>query len=316
MQRGDSALTIPRRKIGFVYLAPRRNKTLIISRQSDGIVDLELQTRQPTVYLDNWAMARALARDDSRRTRFIDAFKARGTLFFSWANVLELGDSIFNRSVPIRLLFDGIGEHWFPIEWNPFACIRKEIAHVSGANSPALSESFLRAYYPHIHGGVLTLSAVLDLLRQDNGIKAHSGQDQIKVTVRKFVDEVKLGHSKDPNWLDEECPVLPFDPQRPAVFVFSRLLRALAQESGFTFTPNDGMDLFHATVPAAYSDFVLLDKSWTRRVRTIAMPGRQSYAFSEHELDQFLDAFEQCAIVTRSGALATNTPKHARRENQ
>ena len=283
--------------------ALREEQELITSRQSDGVIDLELQTRQPTVYLDNWAMARALARDDSRRTRFLDAFKTRGTLFFSWANVLELGDSIFSRSAPIRILFDGIGEHWFPIEWNPFACIRKEIAHVSGANSPALSESFLRAYYPQIHGRVLTLSAVLDLLRQDNGAKAHAGQDQIKVTVRRFIDEVKQGHSKDPNWLEEKYPALPFDPQRPAVFVLGELVRALASEHGFTFTPNDGMDLFHATVPVAYSDLVLLDKSWTQRVRAIAMPGRQLYAFSEPELDQFLDVFEQCEMVTPTTTL-------------
>jgi hypothetical protein len=271
---------------------------LIISRQSDGVIDLELQTRQPMVYLDNWAMARALARDDRRRTRFLDAFKTRGTLFFSWANVLELGNSIFNRSAPIRFLFDGIGEHWFPIEWNPLACIRKEIAYVSGANSPALSESFLRAYYPHVHDGVLTLSTVLDLLRQDNGAKAHAGRDQIRVIVPQFVDEVKQGHSKDPKWLDKQYPALPFDPQRPALFVFTELLRALASERGYTFTPNDGMDLFHATVPVAYSDFVLLDKAWTHRVRAIGMPGRQIYAFSEPDIDEFLDAFEQCEIVT------------------
>jgi hypothetical protein len=144
---------------------------------------------------------------------------------------------------------------------------------------------------------------VLDLLRQDNGAKAHAGQDQIKVTVRRFIDEVKQGHSKDPNWLEEKYPALPFDPQRPAVFVLGELVRALASEHGFTFTPNDGMDLFHATVPVAYSDLVLLDKSWTQRVRAIAMPGRQLYAFSEPELDQFLDVFEQCEMVTPTTTL-------------
>jgi len=68
------------------------------------------------VYLDNWAMSRALATDETRRKRFLETFKKRGTLLFSWTNVIELGDSIFGRAAPIRLLLDGIGEHWFPLE--------------------------------------------------------------------------------------------------------------------------------------------------------------------------------------------------------
>lgn len=58
-----------------------------------------------------------------------------------------------------------------------------------------------------------------------------------------------------------------FDPMRPEMFVFTQLIRAIVMERGVTFAPNDGVDLFHATVPAAYGDFVLLDKVWTKRVR-------------------------------------------------
>jgi hypothetical protein len=79
--------------------------------------------------------------------------------------------------------------------------------------------------------------------------------------------------------------------------VFTELLRALASEKGFKFTANDGIDLLHAGVPVAYGDFVLLDKSWTRRVRALMMPGHPLYAFAEPELDSFLDAFEDCEIV-------------------
>lgn len=261
---------------------------MIISRQSDGVIDLELHTRPPMVYLDNWAMSRELTNNGPRRKRFIATFSLKGTLLFSWANVLELP-----RYKPIRTLFDGVGEHWFPLEWNPFACMRKEIAQTPGGNPPVLSETFVQAYYPYIHGQPLTLSFVLDLLQQDSGATAR--RDKIKGTVKQFVDDVKRDHSTDPGWLDKKYPVLPFDPQRPTLFVFTQLLRALALERGFTFTPNDGMDLFHTAVPVAYSDFVLLDKAWTHRARAITMPGRQFYAF--YDADQFLDAFENCKIV-------------------
>jgi hypothetical protein len=265
---------------------------LIISRQFDGGVDLELHTRQPMVYLDNWAMSRVLANDGPRRKRFLEAFKLKGTLLFSWTNVLELP-----RYEPIRLLFDGIGEHWFPIEWNPFACIRKENARTPGTNTPALSETFLQAYYPYVHGQPLILSSVLDLLRQDTG--ANVRRDQIKNSIKQFIDDVKRGNSTDPLWLDKEYPMVPFDPQRPTLFVFTQLLRALASERGFTFTPNDGTDLFHTTVPVAYSDFVLLDKAWTQRARAITMPDHPFYVFYDAEIDQFLEAFENCDIVPR-----------------
>jgi hypothetical protein len=271
---------------------------LIIRTNPGGVFDLEVRARQPMVYLDNWALSRALAVDETRRERFLETFKTKGTLLFSWVNVMELGNSIFNRSAPIRLLLDGIGEQWFPIESNPFASIKKENSQQGAANSPAFSETLLRAYYPHVHGGVLTLSSVFDLLRHDNGAKARGAQQQLKATVQQFIDEIKQGHRLDPTWLDKRYPTLAFDPQRPTLFVFTELLRGLASERGFTFTPNDGIDLFHATVPVAYSDFVLLDRSWTRRVRALSMPGRALYAFAEPELDGFLDAFERCEIVS------------------
>jgi len=271
---------------------------LIVRTNPGGVFDLEVRARQPTVYLDNWALSRALAVDETRRERFLETFKTKGTLLFSWVNVMELGNSIFNRSAPIRLLLDGIGEQWFPIESNPFASIKKENSQQGAANSPAFSETLIRAYYPHVHGGVLTLSSVFDLLRHDNGAKARGAQQQLKATVQQFIDEIKQGQRLDPTWLDKRYPALAFDPQRPTLFVFTELLRGLASERGFTFTPNDGIDLFHATVPVAYSDFVLLDRSWTRRVRALSMPGRALYAFAEPELDGFLDAFERCEIVS------------------
>jgi hypothetical protein len=159
-----------------------------------------------------------------------------------------------------------------------------------------LSETFLQAYYPHVHGQTLTLSSVPDLLRQDTG--ANARRDQIKNTVKQFIDDVKRGHSSDPLWLDRAYPEVRFDPQRPTLYVFTKLLRALASERGFTFMPNDGTDLFHTAVPVAYSDFVLLDKAWTQRARAITMPDHPFYAFYEAEIDQFLDAFENCDIVS------------------
>ena len=266
---------------------------MIITKDPNGDVNVEFHARLPLVYLDNWAISNSLSRDETRRWRFLDIFRMKGTLLFSWANVIELS----NQTLPIKALLDGIGEHWWPIEWNPFAAIRKEHTYAAGETSPAISETFVTAYYPHIHGGALTLTSVLDLLRHDNTANAKVRKAELTDAVQKFVNETKAKLRRNRNWLDQQYPSLPFDPQKPAFFVFTELLRMLASEKNFTFTPNDGLDLFHATVPAAYGDFVLLDTTWTRRVRNLHMPGRTVYAFAEPELDQFLDAFESCVIV-------------------
>jgi len=180
---------------------------------------------------------------------------------------------------------------------NPFATIEKENAHPKGANSPAFSESLLAAYYPHVHGASVTLSSVFDLLQHDKGAKAKETQQEVKSVSRQLIDKIKRRDKLGQDWLDKQYPHLPFDPRRPTLFVFTELLRALASEKGLAFTPNDGIDLLHASVPTAYGDFVLLDKSWTRRVRDLKMPGHLLYAFAEPELDSFLDAFEECEIV-------------------
>jgi len=134
-------------------------------------------------------MSRVFAIDSPRRKRFIEIFKVKGTLLFSWANIVELP-----HYEPIRVLFEGVGEHWFPLEWNPFACMRREIAQMPGGNTPALSETFIHAYYPHIHGKKLTLSSVLDLLRNDGGAtKRYPGE--VTASTRGELDASLAGTS-------------------------------------------------------------------------------------------------------------------------
>lgn len=212
---------------------------MITISESDGVLDIQLHVRPPMVYLDNWAISRVLANDGPRRERFIEIFRSKGTLLFSWANVIELP---LYENIPV--LLDGVGENWFPVEWNPFACMRKENAQDAGGNTPALSETFVLAYSPHIHGERLTLSSMLELLRSDDPKPRRA---MIKKAAKQMVDDVKSFHAADPHWLDREHPALPFDPKRPTQYVFTQLLRMLALEP--TFSLNDGMDLFHATVP-------------------------------------------------------------------
>jgi hypothetical protein len=136
------------------------------------------------------------------------------------------------------------------------------------------------------------LSSLIDLIGE-NRVSARAAREEIKDAIQGLVNVIKSSCSKDANSIEKEFPLIPFSAEQPTRYVFTHLMRALASERGYTFTPNDGMDLVHTVVPVAYADFVLLDKSWTGRVRSLSMPGRAVYAFYEAEIDQFLDALEQ-----------------------
>jgi len=226
----------------------------------NGNLLVETFSRQPTVYLDQWALVR-LSEGSDRRKRFLKVFEDKGTLLFSWTNVFDVAATSGGTEERIRGLLDAIGEHWLPIEMNPFRVMEKEAQAGPKSNTPCVSETFIKVYYPHIHGGPLTLSKVLDLNKQDGGATARDQLDRLKKEAHDFVRELRSQAASDPRWLDAHFPRQSFDAARPTTFVFSELLRSLIRDRGMVFTPNDAVDLFHASVPTACSDFVLLDKN-------------------------------------------------------
>jgi len=56
---------------------------------------------------------------------------------------------------------------------------------------------------------------------------------------------------------------------QPAWLLVRELMRPLLLDPNKTVKPNDVMDLFHAAVPVAYCDFVLLDAQWEDCIRQI-----------------------------------------------
>ena len=271
---------------------------IVVAKTDKGDFDVAAHARQPTIYLDQWALVR-LSEHSGRQNRLVNAFRNKGTLLISWTNVFELSGPQGASAAKISHLLDRIGEHWFPVEWNPFKVIKKEKELRQCTDSPCFSKSFLEAYYPHIHAGPLRLSTVLDLINEDGGETAKRELGRLKKEAGDFVQDLKSCHPADATWLDKAFPPMTFDPVRPTAFVLTQLIRTIVTEKGFPFTPNDGVDWFHATVPAAYGNFLLLDKNWTGRVRALALPPGRLHTYYEAELDDFLTAFEQ-AVVQRA----------------
>lgn len=126
-------------------------------------VDWSLTTRPPSIYFDHWAL-RLFSSKSEFRDRFLALFKTKGTLFFSWLNVLELSRNTGESADLLKIFLAEIKEHWFPMEINPFTVMEREVAGDCAEISPCVGAGFLKAYYPYIHEKEISLGTVVELV--------------------------------------------------------------------------------------------------------------------------------------------------------
>lgn len=214
-------------------------------------------------------------------------FRKKGTLLFSWTNVLEVSENSGASLTAIQSFLSEIGEHWFPVEFNPVEVIRREKGLISGNSHPCFASGFLKAYYPQISEGPLSLSAVCDLI-QDNEINSACRQNlkHVKEEVRKTL----IGwRSEDPKSVNVSKH---FDPNCPTLFMVEGF-RKLIQKEIFNIDENDAIDLLHATVPIAYGDFVLLDRHWADLAGKLKLPSDCVKVYSPKHVEEFLENLER-----------------------
>jgi hypothetical protein len=172
---------------------------------SDGSVTIEARLeQQPALYCDHDSLTH-FARTQGDRERFLAAFRRRGTLFFSWSNAFDLSGPQGDTARLIKEFLDAIGPRWIPLEMNPWRVARKESGAEPCAGSPCVSESFLTAYYPHVHGGNVSLATVVDLIQRDRAaVQADLGT--IKREAHAMVQRWREDYMRDPSSLDRNLP--------------------------------------------------------------------------------------------------------------
>lgn len=239
--------------------------------------------RLPGIYLDHWAI-REFSSDPSHCRRFLHCLKTKGTLLFSWANALEITGNTGASAHNIQRFLAGIGEQWFPLEMNPSAIIERE--RTRGKCSPCFGSGFLKAYYPYIHDGPLSLSLVVDLMH-DIEVKAAA---QAHIESIKEVICTEFERLRKAEHVPRKIP--PFDPNHPAEFSYNGLRQLVAKQS-FTIVGNHALDFCHATVSLAYGNMVLLDELWKELARQLGMPASHIQVYSKPQIDQFLRDLEQ-----------------------
>jgi len=142
------------------------------------------------------------------------------------------------------------------------------------------------------------MATLLDVMTRDPALlpKYQRLHRDNKEKLKRTFDEARAVYRSDrevKDRLDERrYSYAPGTP--PTAYIYSQMIRECVITND-AFTEQDGLDFHHCIVSGAYCDFVVLDKKWTRRCRTIAWPPQAARVFSIVELDEFLEALRAWA---------------------
>lgn len=276
------------------------------------------------VFLDNFAIKDLAKGDPVRRKRFIATLDRGVDVLFSVSNAAELSGPQGDSFVTIREFVDEIGTHWFPVEFDPHECIRRE---QELQNLPFFCERLLKTFTaerlrrsPEIKIADLPASLPSDFFRlglfmdwlAPQKDKIRHGKHQMGLRLREEIMAHWAEYRKDPGWLDAKLPELPLTVDHPATYVYGNLLRLLVREAkSRTIMLNDGIDFGQAVIGTAYASIATLDKHWKRRVKTILpKPNKLAHIYYQPELDKMVRDIERCldkASLERGRALCSFT---------
>jgi hypothetical protein len=285
------------------------------SRPDGSIMTLKASVNGPVVYLDNWAFIELAKKDPSRRRRFLDAIRSGADVLFSVTNAAELSGPQGRSAEAVKAFLDEIGPRWYPAKLDPMEAVKLEIRR-EDPGKVCFDEQFFKTYVADrirsydkrvfaLTDEFFSLATMMDRLGpQQKSISETSAKfDQM---LKNKMSAVRKMSKRDPSLLDKKFPWIPFDPARPACFVFFNLLRIMALESN-SLTKGDGLDFCHAVTGCAYANFTTLDIAWKRRIANLPKPNGLACVYSRAELNQMVADIE--AVVagpTRVGVLVLN----------
>jgi hypothetical protein len=269
----------------------------------NGVLEVGQGDISPSVYLDHWAL-RKFSESQILSDRLTAALKLRnGTLALSWLNLAEFTRvTVEEQARKAETLLEKILPQIFFLEVDFGEVIRREDDLLGGGRpTPPHADLDLLRMFSQMKPNSLNLFTAHDLFKVVQGQVsarfddlANTGVDRIEVFREKYATNPEF---------QLKAKRLPFGPsiQRGTRFILREFVRALIVDKGIKITRNQVIDLFHAVVPIAYCDFVLLDKYWeaqVERVRSrlatsgISVPTARVFSGKADGIDRFLIELE------------------------
>jgi hypothetical protein len=254
----------------------------------------------PTVYLDHWAL-RAFSEVEELAARFIPVLKARGgTLALSWVNLLEFSKVTSREQASLAENFiEEILPRVFFIECNPSTVIEREDQLLAGGPpvAPHGDPEFLREFArlkPTSPKPFTSRDLFSIMADRDRAARMDKLADVFVGRVEALRDKL----SSDPSFhsiLGKRATEAPIQVGRRDIL--RELVRGLLVDRQTKISRNHAIDWFHAVVPIAYCDLVLVDKYWQEqadRVRSrfaragMRVPMAEVFSKSKDGIERFL----------------------------
>lgn len=246
----------------------------------------------PSVYLD-YSVIGMLARDTVRSESFRNIlFRKQGTLVISAAHLVEacglgLGPTFSN----IKSFLDSIENKFVIMDFNPYEVIKKEKDLKPGDACPAFDPELAKQVL-HQWSGLSPLSAgtLLNILLNNPELSNRFKEFQIqqKLDLKDIFDKARSEYRNSAvarKNIDElDCTNFNFNRTEQ----INCLLRRETIRTNEAFNETDGLDFWHAVVATSYTNYIVHNKKWARRLRAINLPPEAATVFAGVEIDSFL----------------------------
>ena len=261
------------------------------------IVRIDQIACPPTVYLDTWALFDFIG-DNDLADRFIKILNnLGGTLMLSMVSIIE--SMAIDNQEQIQNLYkfiDSIGAAF--LDFNFTRVIKKE------------------KIYKKIRGPFLEISPAIDCGLLDSFIRIHKPEKPLKVSeiFLAYRQDLENGEVLNEKWEEDLFPIVirarnninalsnakkRFKERKESAntykfpcteFLWESCIDYIAINENMKMPNKEWYDVLHTIVPAAYCDFVLIDKRWRNFVKSTGLNSPQiAKVYAQRNLSEFLE---------------------------
>ncbi|GEM_PF-5953395 len=266
----------------------------------------------PRIYLDYCVLRRFSDSHPGEGEQFLDILKKTGgTLYFSWMLLIESYNQGTGRAYRRLLNFlKRIGPYWGFLDCEYIKVVEKEKQWSHRKQGPQVDETMLKEIflqwirhhnclikrlYPILLWFRLlkfTPKSLFDELKRcpEDYVKYKELAESTKTNMKSIIDNARKSVRNNTTARNNMEKIVPLYTQGtpPTEYIYKQIHKLIILGND-NFEPNDGPDLMHSTVASAYSEFVVLDKKWASRLKSIEVPDCAAKIYGINELDQFLE---------------------------